>query len=326
MRFGPPDEAELRPGDEVVEHIPWDRITVQDPVGRSPLRYAAVVGFVVLAAYAIWQFQGPDSGTSAITLAPGPTRTVDLDSQPSAIEQPVAAEQGGAPSVPLSTGVAPSAQLTSEADLMAFVPIDGADAARVRAEWFVLDYFSTADGDRSEKVSAVVPEWADVPVDLEAAAYVDWVHAYDVEPQAEGRFDVRVAYRSLVTADDGPYVTGRVRAVMIPVDVRGDGASAVSGLPTPISAPATLDAAEGAWIERTAPEDVVAAALDGAAGVVDRPTVVRAVTDGATWRVVLEAGDDVGLRWPFEVLVELDTDPVPDPDRSPDSGGAPDDG
>ncbi len=318
---GPGGRVDLGAGDEVVEHIPWDRITIDEPAGRSPVFYVMATLAVVLAAVAIWRFQGPDTMPTPITLADVSNGSPNMDSAPVDEEPAMAGEPGteiSGPTAARPAELAPSAQLTSEADLMAFVPIDGADAARVRAEWFVLDYFSTSDAARSEKVSAVVPEWASTDVEPTTTAYVDWVHAYDVAARSDRLFDVTVAYRSLVTTDDGPYVTGGVRAVVVPVAVRPDGASSVAGLPTPTAPPEALAVSPGTppppddrWDLADPPAEVAEAALETVDGLVGAPLVLTAVTNGTAWRVVVEGEAAGGVRWPFEVFVQPPDGSVP---------------
>ena len=291
----------LSPGDSLVEHIPWERLTVDADPRPSWTTYVAGAIVVALAAGVIFFFRSTSTEPPPLTLdPPSVTQTDAADLMSTAT---TVSEIGSSSTEAAQGTVQGAAPLVAEADLLAYVPVPGAAAARVRAEWFVLDYFTTTDAQRSEKLSRAAADGLEIPPPPEATTYVDWVRAFAALPDDTG-FVVTVLYRTLVSNGDA-FQTGRVRAVEIPVHVEADGASAVLDLPSPVAVPsaAVVPAVPASMVPGTPPEAATAQALEWVEGLFDEVSVVGGATDGHGWRLVVEAVDEFDVTWPFVMSV-----------------------
>ncbi|MDH3498749.1 MAG: hypothetical protein OEM97_01380 [Acidimicrobiia bacterium] len=291
-------------GDEVAEHIPWERLTMDARGQPGWIPYALGVVIVALAATVIWLFRAPPSEPTVITLGPGP-----IEPELSVTNRQPAGDPVDVAELPVtSEPVAESAQVVSEADLLAFVPVEGDAAARARAEWFVLDYFSNSDASRDAKLADAVRAHVEVPaITSDRASYVDWVRSITVREESD-RLIVTVLYRSLVSEAGGPYQTSSVRAVDVPVAVGVDGASAVLDLPTPVSVPARLEngAVPAVWEQAEPAPEVEARGIALLPPDIGAPFIVLAQRNETAWRLVIEGSDQFGVRWPYVVSVPVE--------------------
>lgn len=298
------EDSRAGPGDDVIEHIPWDRLTVDTPERPPWLPYLLGTVVAVAAAVAILAFRATPSEPTVITLPPDSVMANPV-TDPTGGQSDRTAGTGAA--VPAPTAPVSSAeQIMTEADLMAFAPAAAEMAAAVRAEWFVLDYFSTADAARVEKVREGLAGHIAVPGSPPGlATYVDWVRALSIESGGDGTHVVTVLYRTLVAADGDSYRAGHIQAVTVPVAVGSDGSGTVLDLPAPVALPAgTPPDRTVEWHPAEAPppvlERVRSQLPDGGEGL----RVVGAETDGSRWRVAVEWGDGTSGRWPYAVVVD----------------------
>ncbi len=298
------DDSRAGPGDEVIEHIPWDRLTVNAPERPPWLPYLLGAVVAVAAAVAILTFRTTPSEPSVITLPPDSVSANALGDPADEQSDRTADTRAAVP--PPTTPVSSAEQIVTEADLMAFAPATGERAAAVRAEWFVLDYFSTSDAARVEKVRAalagqiVVPE---PPPGL--ATYVDWVRALSIESEGDGTHLVTVLYRTLVAADGESYRAGHIQAVTVPVAVGSDGSGTVLDFPAPVELPTgTPPVGSVEWHPAEPPPQVLERVRSQLPDSGEGLRIVGAETDGSRWRVVVEWGDGTSGRWPYSVVVD----------------------
>lgn len=303
---GSKSSSPFGPGDEVVEHIPWDRLTVATHLRPAWLPYALGTLAVAIVAAGILSFRATPSEPTVITLPPEPAR--------SGPGEQFEGEEGGAVQPPTTAEeVAAPGQIVTEADLMAFVPPAGEAAAAARAEWFVLDYFSSSDSGRVEKLTTALPNGIEVPEPASGRmTYVDWVRALSTEPGRGGSYVVTVLYRTLVASDGQPYRAGPVRAVKVSVAVAPDGSGSVLDLPAPAELPTgAVPVTPVQWQPAEAPGPVLEQLWDELPGAGEDPRIVGASTDGMRWRIVVEWGDDATGRWPHAVIVDTVRSPQP---------------
>jgi hypothetical protein len=191
----------------------------------------------------------------------------------------------------------------SEADLLATAPGQSELAAAARAEWFVVDYFSTGGNPAAdEEVREAFPVGARLPgVSGQGASYVEWVATSRIEAVGNGRFRSRVLFRTLVSGDEESYRRMPVQAVDVVVDVDEKGATSVVDLPMPAEVGQTPPTGSWADPSDSLPEAVRHAALHVAGTWGSLPTMIEAGEKGTGWRVVVEAGDQAGIRWPLTV-------------------------
>lgn len=284
--------------DEQYEHIPWSQLGDGNGPRWRPIVYgiAVVVGAIVVGVVVARWLAAPGHGEAAEPSTTPPSSAAP-DAPPSTIAGDVAAAQ------PTT-----SAALT-EADLMASIPSPKMErAVRMRAEWFVTDYF-TVDGDpeaageieSSFVEDAVVPELPHTGSDPEAISFVEWARAFDVEPLDEHRYAVDVAFRSVHRDESGEFRRGPVHAVQIRLVV-GEGTVGVADLPIPIVAPHSAGLSGWSVPAGEADDEVIAAAADYAFLFDAAPEVVEASGTMDEWRAVVTVGDGSGIRWPLAVL------------------------
>ena len=204
-----------------------------------------------------------------------------------------------------STSTTTSAPL-SEQDLLATAAVaDDAQAAAMRAEWFVRDYFTVdGAGGRQEALSAAL-SWSPPAPDQETTTYVEWAQAWSVERTATDRYRVSVAFRSITDGAAG-FARSLPRAVAVGVKVGGRGGTRVLDLPEPIElppAPTTVPPPGPGDV----PQPVSDAALDRASTWGDPVSVLEGADTGAGWRVVVTVADEFGTPWPL--VVHIDEDP-----------------
>jgi hypothetical protein len=187
---------------EELEEIPWSSL-IAHTEGGVDRRWYAVAGVVGVAVLVFLGFRiiAPSGGQ------PLPQQLTTQD---------VATTIALVADVPLPTLV------VAEADLVAAsepVPLGVA----MRAEWFVTDFFTT-DGSSETTASiraALVPALADteLPHDAEVPppeTFVEWARSYGVESLGDGSYSVVVAFRAIMSSDEG-FVRLPVRAVSVVV-------------------------------------------------------------------------------------------------------------
>lgn len=197
----------------------------------------------------------------------------------------------------------PSSGLISEADLRADLPpgIIGADAAAMRAEWFVTDYF-TRDGAGGREAELAGALGRPVPdTNAGATSYVEWARAWDTVPEGDSRYRVVVAFRSITETESG-FARGLVHAAAVRVQVGSNGGTRVVDLPEPIAMPASPTLPVPPPPEPV-PQEIATTALEQAAFWGDDATVLEGVNDNETWRVTVQITDDQGTPWPMVVWV-----------------------
>lgn len=284
--------------DEEYEHIPWSQLTDDHHDRRNRLIYLAaggiaafVVGVLVVRAVA----SGPGELAPTTSLA-------------------VVPEEAAATTTVATTRLEP---LYSEADLMASLDAELARAVAARAEWFVIDYFtSDAEPITGTDIRSALPERIDIPLlhQDDAApverSFVEWAKALAVIEVDPGRFRVSVAYRSVGGPGD---VIRRhaVRVVQVPIVVTPDGGTRVIDLPTPIELVPGADLASD-WPEDTESPPFIndAALAEGWLWGVD-PEIEAAMALDDAWRVLVSAVDDSGVRRSLTVWLDLEGRPLP---------------
>ncbi len=200
--------------------------------------------------------------------------------------------------------VPPASQPLSEADLRADLQPGeaGAEAAAMRAEWFVTDYFTRdGAGGRDAELAGALGR----PIHTAASGattYVEWARAWETVPEGDGRYRISVAYRS-ITAVEAVFERGLVRGVSVRVQVGAEGGTRVVDLPEPIQIPpAPLLIAPPA--PELVSESISAAAMDAAASWGEPISVVEGALVGSEWKVLVEVADEHGTVWPMIISVE----------------------
>jgi hypothetical protein len=232
---------------EELEQVPWSSLATRVDRRGDRRWYAlgALVACVVVAVVGV--------------------RYLATPGQPSA--PPVADATVALPSTAPQSNVAPGGTLViAEDDLRTDGPPDrqAPSAVAVRAEWFVMDYF-THDGSEETTRSvreALVPSLRTVPLPHDggrdtastadstsvastfvastfvASTFVEWARVLDVAPEGGGSFVATVAYRS-IRGEDGGFVRDPVAAVSLTI-VDHEGSYLVATLPSPTALPARL--------------------------------------------------------------------------------------
>jgi hypothetical protein len=217
---------------EELEQIPWSSLTAQVDGGTDRRWYVlgALVGLVIVAVVGFRLLAG--SGQPVPPPVSGP---------------PVAAP------APVDATEAPEGTLVVAEDELRRPTVAGdavPDAVRIRAEWFVMDYF-TIDGSEETARSireALVANLRPVPLPHDggqgiASTFVEWARVLEVVDEPDGSFTVTVAYRAIRAADGG-FAREPVVAVVLGVREH-EGAYLVAALPTPTTMPAILGPARG---------------------------------------------------------------------------------
>ena len=309
-------EAEAARRAEQFESIPWSSLGAE---ARSPGRRALVIGATILAGVLIGLFGGriiraaTESGvvvTFPPVAAPKPVSPTDVEPDPSPAEPP--------PSAPATVAVVSTVvsdpsmqvpvppQLYSEADLMAVMPEEEIRMAVVRAEWFVVDYF-TVDGESATAadVEGTLPYGYDTALPHHRGepgiSYVEWARAFHVAPLGPGRYRVSVAFRTVSGIAVSDLARTAVRAVSVDVAVDDEGAIAVADLPSPRPLPETLVLESAIPDDAEPPPEVAAVALGLAGEFGDKPILAGAGIDDEGWRLTILISDQSGLEWPLVV-------------------------
>lgn len=263
------------------EEIPWSMLVDHDRRSRSRTLYigaAVIVALVVVITGIRWvngHRHGPSEAVALVTsttTVPPPTTTV-----------------------------------VSEADLMAIEPAADRLAAIARAEWFVTDYF-TIDGSPAPEFLDAFTNDAELP-DLppltgeSAVSFVEWARATAVRSHPGG-YVVTVLYRTLYESDEQRFERSPVRGVDVIVIVDGE-RTAIAELPQPVPIP--VAAGVGGWMDtsREISGEVIAAALETAAGLTQNPALVEAGGSGAAWRVLFTVEDLSGARFPMVLRSDI---------------------
>lgn len=155
--------------DEVFEHIPWSQLSTPAPRSRAWIAYVAAGA---IAAAAVGAMVMRSWGGS-----------LDQRTPDTFVSEPPA------PSVPaVDPTVTPETQpvpaVLREADLMAVLPGQEERTAAARAEWFVVDYFSSGgdpSGTRAVVDTLPVETLAGLPEDG-GVSFVEWASTWQVEP------------------------------------------------------------------------------------------------------------------------------------------------
>jgi hypothetical protein len=200
----------------------------------------------------------------------------------------------------------PSSGLISEADLRADLPLEpvGAEAAAMRAEWFVTDYF-TRDGAGGREAELAGALGRPVPdTNAGATSYVEWARAWETVPEGDSRYRVSVAFRSITETESG-FARGLVHAAAVRVQVGPNGGTRVVDLPEPIDMPASPTLPAPSHPEPV-PEETATRALEQASswGAGEPATVIEGINHDGRWRVVIEVSDDQGTVWPLVVYLD----------------------
>lgn len=293
---------------EELETIPWSLLSDELDRGRKPRALAITAGAAIVAAalgfVAVRTLGRPTTTTVEVAAASTDTTAAPASAAPDTPPPTEAAsidEPSTAPVTEAPPAVAPPAPaLYSEADLMAVVPGDDIRVAAARAEWFVAEYFSTAN----PPGETGLPEGA-TPRRFPEGAYswVEWARASAVAPRGEGLYDVTVVFRTLVREEDGTLAAVGPRAVAVPVLVDVEGAAGVVDLPGPaaLPEPAQLEPLPAGTTDL--PDEVVAVALGEVSHFGSDAEVVDGSQTGDGWRVVVSVSDRSGAGWPLVVRV-----------------------
>lgn len=289
--------------DEQYEHIPWSQLLDE---GGGKWRRIAYIAAGIIAAVAIgivvarW-LSTPDHGETSVSSPVAATTAVDVATAQTVPVDSVSPD-------PALSSAPTTAVPVREADLMAAVPWPEAQpAARVRAEWFVTDYF-TVDGDpeaagdirRAFVEDAVLPELPHDLADASAVSYVEWARAFSSEAIDFDRYTVDVAFRTVHLDENDDYERGPVHAVRVLL-VSSEGGVAVADLPIPIAPPQALSVSGWSVPEGPATDDVMASAAEYGFLFDAKPEVVEASGTAADWRAVVTIGDGSGIRWPLAI-------------------------
>ncbi len=293
---------------EEYEHVPWSELAADPSPDRRWLVYLAAAALVaaalgLAAVRALW----PGSPAAApvpveTTIAPEPTDAAELPGP----DAPTPLD-GGEPA------------LYSEADLLAGAgPAAEPQAAIMKAEWFVADYFTTdGDGRGSLDIRTALPGDADLPLlphdgPPGTVSYVEWARAFRADDLGDGLHRVAVAFRTIAGAEGEPLARQAVRAVEVVVRSAGEGVAVVD-LPAPTSPP--LDVGYPGWPagDEHPPESVAARARADAEVWGESPEVVGGSQAAGGWRVVVTVADATGARWPLSLWYDGDAVPATAP-------------
>lgn len=225
---------------EEFEQIPWSNLVAEHRGQRVKLLYlaAAVIVAAVIGFVGIRWLSGPQHGPVPGDAAP--TTVADDGNHPSGATPPL--------STPASAAVADP---VSEADLQATDPDSDAEVARMRAEWFVTDFFTVdgspataADVARAFVADASIPPLPQDVHEADDVSFVEWARAYGIEALASDRYLVDVAFRSIHRSGSEAFRRGPVHAVAVTVVV-GDGAAALPSCRSPSSRPSPATSRDG---------------------------------------------------------------------------------
>ncbi len=296
---------------EEYEHVPWSELTADKAPDRRWLAYLAAAALVagalgLVAVRTLWPGSPAAAPVSVETTAPSPPPP-----DPAATAESLPAPSPLDPAGPV---------LYSEADLLAApAAATGAEAAVMKAEWFVADYFtSDGDGRGSLDVRTALPGDADLPrLPHDGApgpiSYVEWARAFRVSDVGDGLHRVGVAFRTVAGAAGEPLARQPVRAVEVVVRT-SPGGVAVVDLPAPATLP--LDVGYPAWPAAAAaelPASVTAAALQDAEVWGEDPEIAGGTGAPGGWRVVVTVVDPSGARWPLSLWYGDDGVPAESP-------------
>jgi len=276
-------DDEMPVNEEHFDSIPWSSLIPQDR-DRPWLVYVAAGAVVALVV-------GVLAARSVRSASPR------LDPVPVATTEPNHANAFPPPSRPIT-----------EADLRAEIPPGqaGAEAAAMRAEWFVTDYF-TQDGAGGRQAELAGALGRPLPAnDSDITTYVEWARAWAAVPEGDGRFRVSVAFRS-ITATEAGFVRDLARAVAVRVQVAADGGTRIVDLPEPAELPPAPVLAVPPAPEAV-PASIATRALDRAATWGEGATVVEGINDNGSWRILIETTDTHGTVWPLVVWIEATED------------------
>jgi hypothetical protein len=275
---------------EVYEHVPWSHLASPHQDKKTWVVYliagaVAVAALGALVARSVGRVETPE------TVASSPTTLA-----------PIAAV---ASTIPL-----PQTPVT-EADLLAVTPGQSELAAAARAEWFVLDYFSSGGNPATdESVRQALPEGARLAGTAEQSpSFVEWAATSRIEALGGGRYRSTVLFRTLVSGEEATYRRTPVRAVDVVVAVDEAGGTRVVDLPMP------ADLRPGPTVEgwadpsESVPDAVRDASLRIAGSWGGSPVVVEGTERSGGWRIVVEASDPAGIRWPLTLWLTESGEP-----------------
>lgn len=273
---------------EVFEHLPWTGLATPRPQ-KNPWMVYLIAGAIAAAAVGALVtrsvVRSPEAAASSILVS----TTVPLVTTPPQ-PIPVGPEQ------------------VTEADLLAMAPGQSELAAAARAEWFVVDYFSSGGAPGADQaVRDALPEGSRVPETAgQTSSYVEWAAASRIEAVGDRQYRSTILFRMLVAGDDGSYRRTPVRAVDVVVEVDALGATRVVDLPMPAEIGRVPAVAGWGEPSETVPDVVRDAALRIAGSWGTAPVVVEGGQTSGGWRIVVESGDPAGVRWPLTLwLTEL---------------------
>jgi hypothetical protein len=207
------------------------------------------------------------------TTAPATTTASEMAAPPSTVASPL---------------------VVAEADLYAVDPEMLMDQAASHAEWFSVEYVAHDGSEQSrETLSALLPDGLPLTEAQEGTqVFVDWARARSITAIGPASFEVDVLVRSLVSSGESGFVRQPPLVVTVPVEIDGDGAAVVAGVPA-VAVVEPAAPAEMSLVE--VPEDVAAA-------VESQGEIVGGVqSDDGTWDVVVMAEWADGVRRPVVV-------------------------
>lgn len=296
---------------ERFESIPWAALLPEENNRRNRWLSIAGAGLIALVVgFVTLRVVNAGPAETVVTLgAPTPMEASVTQVASTMEAAAVPPTLAGSPPEPRVESVNPESRALTEADLLAVAPDGGLRAAVMRAEWFVVDFFTVDDDASGDAVRGAMGTPATVALPHDApsgVSYVEWARAYAVESLPGSGYRVSVAFRTLSGPEGEAVVRRPVRAVAVEVVADTSGGTAVLDLPQALPTPVILPVpstpgrceAVGAM-----PAAVEAAALQvaGAPGV-DSTVIGGTACDGG-WRVVVETADGSGMAFPMTTWV-----------------------
>jgi hypothetical protein len=294
---------------ERFESIPWAALLPEENGRRN--RWLSIAGAVLIAlvvGFVTLRVVNSGPAETVVTLGAPTGSDGTLKHVASTVE--AAGTERTAPepepaAEPAIESVVPESRVFSEADLLAVAPDGGLEAAVMRAEWFVVDFFTVDDDANGNAVRGAMgtPPTVALPHDLPTGvSYVEWARAYAVESLPGSAYRVSIAFRTLSGPKGEAVVRRPVRAVAVEVAADASGATAVLDLPQALSPPVVLPAlptterCEGGGIVSAAVESA-ALQIAGASGA--DSTVIGGAACNGGWRVAVEVTDASGMTFPM---------------------------
>lgn len=265
--------------EETYERIPWE--TLASPkADRQPLIIGLAASIVVGALVYSYVYNRP---------VEGPVEPVGVQTEPAAPStSPVPVAPAPGPSTP---------EVIAEADLYAVAPDRLAMSAAGFAEWFVMEYFTSANGGDASVIRTMLASDIPVPTVPDGTViFVEMVRALTVGDLDVGRHSVEVLVRYLVSDGGGPYQRMAPEIFTMEVATAGSGFQIVGA---PEIRPAVVEDAPGPILGEV-PADIAASAI----ATRDNAGVVGgSLSPDGSWRVVMTTIGPGGMERPETVVV-----------------------